>query len=119
MSRLSKSFRKVSSKVINKFGGTVTFKRISSGVYNASSGTVSETITTATIKGIVENVNQREINDLIHDNDKLLTIAASDLSFTPTTTDRVEKDGVNFQIIRINTDENDNQNIKYQIYLRQ
>ena len=58
------------------------------------------------------------INDLIKENDKILIIAASDLEQTPTTSDRVLVASIEYQIIRINIDENDNQNIKYEIYLR-
>ena len=118
MSRLSKSFRKVASTVLGKFGGDVTFKRITHGSYDTAIGSVSESITTTTIKGILQNVNQREINDLIKENDKILIIAASDLEQTPTTSDRVLIASIEYQIIRINIDENDNQNIKYEIYLR-
>tara|TARA_R100000231_G_scaffold83319_1_gene63550 strand:+ start:166 stop:525 length:360 start_codon:yes stop_codon:yes gene_type:complete len=118
MSRLSKSFRKVASTVLGKFGGDVIFKRITHGSYDTATGSVSESITTTTIKGILQNVNQREINDLIKENDKILIIAASDLEQTPTTSDRVLIASIEYQIIRINIDENDNQNIKYEIYLR-
>lgn len=118
MSRLSKAFRKVSSTVIGKFGGDITFKRITSGIYNVTAGSISESISSVTIKGILQNVNQRELNELIKENDKILIIAASDLTFVPTTTDRVVVAGIEYQIIRINTDENDNEQIKYEIYLR-
>jgi len=40
------------------------------------------------------------------------------LEQTPTTSDRVLIASIEYQIIRINIDENDNQNIKYEIYLR-
>ena len=118
MSKLSKSFRKVSSTVIGKLGGDVTFKRITHGSYDTATGSISESITSTTIKGILQNVNQREINDLIKENNKILTIAAKDLAHTPTTRDRVLIASIEYQIIRINTDENDNENIKYEIYLR-
>jgi|TARA_Y100000052_G_C2899919_1_gene56092 hypothetical protein len=118
MSRISKGLRNVSSKVLGKFGGDVTFKRITHGSYNTTTGTVSESVTSTTIKGILQNVNQREINDLIKENDKILIIAAADLAQTPTTSDRVLIASIEYQIIRINIDENDNQNIKYEIYLR-
>ena len=118
MSKISKGLRKVSSKVLGKFGGDVTIQNITSGIYNLNKGTVGETITNVTIKGLLQNVNQREVNDLIKENDKLLIIAASDLEFTPTTTDKVLVANIPYQIIRINIDENDNQNIKYEIYLR-
>tara|TARA_Y100001937_G_scaffold82560_1_gene111744 strand:+ start:128 stop:487 length:360 start_codon:yes stop_codon:yes gene_type:complete len=118
MSRISKGLRNVSSKVLGKFGGDVTYKRITHGSYDTTTGSVSESITTTTIKGILQNVNQREINDLIKENDKILIIAAADLAQTPTTSDRVLVASIEYQIIRINIDENDNQNIKYEIYLR-
>ena len=118
MSRISKGLRNVSSKVLGKLGGDVTFKRITHGSYDTATGSVSESITSTTIKGILQNVNQREINDLIKENDKILTIAAKDLEQTPTTSDRVLIASIEYQIIRINTDENDNENIKYEIYLR-
>ena len=118
MSRISKGLRNVSSKVLGKFGGDVIFKQITNGSYDTTSGSVSESITATTIKGILQNVNQREINDLIKENDKILIIAAADLAQTPTTSDRVLVASIEYQIIRINIDENDNQNIKYEIYLR-
>ena len=118
MSRLSKALRKVSSKVVFKFGGDITIKRISSGIYNPSIGTVSETITSVTIHGVLQNVNQREINDLIRDSDKICTIAGLDLTFVPTTTDRVSIVNIEYQIIRIKTTENDNSEIIYKLYLR-
>ena len=118
MSRLSKAFRKVSSTVLGKFGGDVTFQKITSGIYDVRTGDVGETISSETIKGLVQNVNQREINDLIKENDKIVTIAAKDLSFEPKVADRVIIKGISFQIIRINIDENDNENIKLDVYLR-
>jgi len=118
MSRLSKGLRKISSTVVGKFGGDVTIKRIISGSYKSSDGTVGETITSNTIKGTLQNVNSREINDLIKETDKICTIAASDLTFVPTITDRVTIVSIDYQIIRINTTENDNSEIKYKLYLR-
>ena len=111
MSRISKGLRNVSSKVLGKFGGDVTIRRFTAGKYNASDGTVTEGKTDVTIKGILQNVNQREVNELIKDNDKLLIIAAKDLTFTPTTSDRALVASIEYQIIRISIDENDNQNI--------
>ena len=118
MSQLSKAARKVTSKVLGKFGCNITFKKIVPGTYNVSLGSITETIETETIKGILQDVNQRETNALIKDNDKLLIIAASDLSFVPTVSDKVVVASIVYQIIRIYTDENDNENIKYEIYLR-
>ena len=63
-------------------------------------------------------VDLKSNNELIKDNDKLLIVAAKDLTFTPTTSDRALVASIEYQIIRIYVDENDNENIKYEIYLR-
>lgn len=118
MSRLSKGLRKISSTVVGKFGGNVTVQKITNGAYSTTDGTVSESISSETIKGTLQNVNLREVNDLIKETDKICTIAASDLTFIPTTTDRITIVSINYQIIRINTTENDNSEIKYKLYLR-
>tara|TARA_Y100001937_G_scaffold46015_1_gene64635 strand:- start:873 stop:1232 length:360 start_codon:yes stop_codon:yes gene_type:complete len=119
MSRISKGFRKISSKVLGKFGGNVTVQKINNGVYNTTDGTINESITSETVKGVLQNVNEREINDLIKETDKICSIAALDLTFVPTTQDRVTIVNINYQIIRILKTENDNQEIKYNLYLRQ
>ena len=103
---------------MGKFGGVVTIQKITNGAYNSTDGSVSESISSETIKGILQNVNQREVNDLIKETDKICSIAASDLTFVPTTGDRVTIVSINYQIIRITTTENDNQEIKYKLYLR-
>ena len=46
MSQLSKAARKVTSKVLGKFGGNITFKKIVPGTYNVSRGSITETIET-------------------------------------------------------------------------
>tara|TARA_Y100000401_G_C8255143_1_gene190327 strand:+ start:333 stop:692 length:360 start_codon:yes stop_codon:yes gene_type:complete len=118
MSKLSKAARKISSTVIGKFGGDIIYKRIINGIYNTSTGAISESITSVNISGVFQNVNQRETNDLIKENDKICIIAAKDLDFIPSTSDKITKTNIDYQIIRIFTDENDNSNIKYELYLR-
>lgn len=118
MSRFSKAARKVSSSVIGKFGGNIIFKKITNGNYNITTGAITESITSINIRGILQNVNLRETNDLIKENDKICIIAAKDLNFTPTTSDKISIANIDYQIIRIFVDENDNSNIKYELYLR-
>jgi len=118
MSRLSKGLSKISSTVLGKFGGDITIKRTTQSAYNVEDGTVVKSQTSVTIKGILQNVNQREVNDLIKETDKICSIAASDLTFVPTTSEEVTIVSINYKIIRIVTTENDNQEIKYKLYLR-
>jgi len=116
---LSTSLRSVASKVVNKFGGDVTFRRIVTGAYNASTGTVVENSTDTGIKGVLEDVSKREVSDLVQAGDKRLIIAAQDLNGTvPTTADKVVISGRVLQIIRVDTIEQDNQPITYELILR-
>lgn len=116
---LSSPLRKVASKVINKFGGDITFRSIAPSAYSTSTGAAAETATDADIKGVLEDVNKREVNDLIQAGDKRLIIAALDIDGTvPTITDKVVINSRVHQIIRVTTIEQDNEPITYELILR-
>jgi hypothetical protein len=115
---LAGSLRKTATKLMSKFGGDVTLRTVTSGVYNTTTGTASEATSDATIKGVLEDVNVREVGDLIQAGDRRLTIAAADVSAAPTTADRVIISGVTYQVVRIATIEQDNQPITYELILR-
>jgi|TARA_Y100000361_G_scaffold46858_1_gene40604 hypothetical protein len=112
------SLKKVSSKVITKFGGDVTVRIVTAGAYDTSDGTISETESDTTIKGILEDVNLREVNELVQAGDKRLTVAADDLTTAPETKDRVVISSVVHQIIRVETTEQDNTAITHELILR-
>jgi hypothetical protein len=115
---LASSLQKTASKLMGKFGGALTYRRVASGTYNASTGAVTETATDYAIRGVLQDVNAREVNDLIQASDKRLFIAAVDLAITPGTADRVVIGNVSHQIIRVQTIEQDNQAITYELILR-
>ncbi len=115
---LAKSLEKVASKVISKFGGDVTIRFIAAGSYNTTTGVVGETVSDTNIKGVLENVNLREVNELIQAGDKRLTIAANDLATAPETKDRVVISSVVHQIVSVKTTEQDNTAITYELILR-
>ena len=112
------SLKKVSSKVITKFGGDVTVRIVTAGAYDTSDGTIAETESDTTIKGILEDVNLREVNELVQAGDKRLTVAADDLTTAPETKDRVVISSVVHQIIRVETTEQDNTAITFELILR-
>ena len=115
---LANPLRKVASKVITKFGGEVTIRRITVGAYNTSTGTAAETTSDTVVRGVLEDVNVREVNDLIQSGDKRLTVAAADVAAVPSTADRVLIGGVTHQIIRVTTIEQDNTAITHELILR-
>jgi hypothetical protein len=115
---LASPLRKVASKLMARFGGVVTLRSVTTGVYNATTGTISETVTDTTVRGVLEDVNAREVNELVQAGDKRLTIAAADIAAAPKTADRVVIGGISHQIIRVDTIEQDNTAITYELILR-
>lgn len=115
---LASPLRKVASKLMAKFGGTATIRRVVTGAYNPTTGTVSETTTDTVVRGVLEDVNLREVNDLIQAGDKRLLIAAADISSAPTTADEVLISGTTHQVIEVRTIEQDNTAITYELILR-
>ena len=115
---LANALKKAASKTLSKLGGNVTMRKVTAGSYNATTGTISETTADTLVKGILENVTRSQVNDLIEQQDKILTIAANDLDYVPTTKDRVVISSVEFKIIAVNTNEQNNTPISFEIVLR-
>ena len=115
---LANPLRKVASKLMAKFGGVATLCRVTPGIYNPTTGTVSETTSDTELRGVLEDVNLREVNDLIQAGDKRLTIAAADTAAPPTMADRVIIESRTLQVIQVRTIEQDNTAITYELILR-
>ena len=115
---LANALKKAASKTLSKLGGDVTIRQVSTGSYNTTTGAITETTSDTTIKGSLNNVNRSEVNDLIESQDKILTISAGDLTFVPTTKDRVVISSVEFKIISISTNEQNNTPISFELVLR-
>jgi hypothetical protein len=115
---LANPLRKVASKLMARFGGVATIRRVAPGIYNPTTGTISETTSDTTVRGVLEDVNLREVNDLIQAGDKRLLIAAADLTSAPTTADRVIIESRTLQVIEVRTIEQDNTAITYELILR-
>ena len=86
---IAKALKKAASKTIKVLGGDITYRRVTTGIYNPTTGSMSEVKTDVSIKGVVSNVTRSEVTDLVSSQDKRLTISAGDITFTPTTFDRV------------------------------
>ena len=115
---IATSLKKVINKTVMKFGGDVTIKRTIASEYNAETGEVVKNKTETTIKGLLENVSNSEVNDLITQNDKKVTVSAKDLTFVPTTKDILVISSIEYQIIQIEIETAENINVSYIFYLR-
>jgi hypothetical protein len=115
---LSTSLRKTASKLVGRFGGLAIIRTTSSVTYNTATGAASETTTETSVRGVLESVNLREVNDLIQATDKKLLIAAADVGTVPTTADEVIITGTTYQVVRVFTIEQDNTAITHELILR-
>ena len=115
---LANALKKAASKTLSKLGGDVTIRRGSTGSYNTTTGAITETTSDTTIKGVLDNVSRSQVNDLIESQDKILTISANDITFVPTTKDRVVISSVEFKIISISVNEQNNTPISFELVLR-
>ena len=115
---LANALKKAASKTLSKLGGNVTIRKVTASSYNTTTGVIDETTAETTIKGILENVTRSQVNDLIEQQDKILTISANDLDYIPTTKDRVFISNIEFKIISVFTNEQNNTPISFELVLR-
>ena len=115
---LASSLEKVASNVIEALGADVTIRYVTAGAYNTTTGVIGESENDTNIKGVVENIKQSEVNELIQASDKRLIVAAKELATAPETKDRVVISSVVHQIIQVETIDQDNTAITYELVLR-
>ena len=115
---LAQSLEKVAGNVIDALGADVTIRYVTAGTYNTTTGAITETTSDTAIKGVVEAISQREVNDLVQASDKRLIVAAKELATAPETKDRVVISTVVHQIIQVRTVDQDNTAITYELVLR-
>ena len=115
---IANALKKAASKTIKVLGGDITYRRVTTGIYNPTTCSKSEVKTDVSIKGVVSNVSKAEVSDLVSSQDKRLTISAGDITFTPTTFDRVVISGTEHKVVQINTNEQGNTAISFDIFLR-
>ena len=72
-----KGFRKAAKKVLKAVGGDVTIRKVTGAAYNTATGTMGETTADTTVKGFVENVIARQVDDLVKATDKLQELSWS------------------------------------------
>ena len=123
---LKAALRKVADTAIKKVGGDVTVNFVTRGAYNTTTGEVSESITSETVKGVLDDVKKSEINELAYGANKVnhlqiekrLTVSALSLGSEPMPDDKVTIESKIYQIVTVETVEQDNEAIIYDIYLK-
>lgn len=115
---LNAALRNLASTLLDQFGGDITLRRVTTGAYNTTTGSAAETVTDTALRGLLEGISLREVNDLVQAGDKRLTVAAADVPSAPTTADRIVIGSRNLQIIEVRTIEQDSEPITYELILR-
>jgi hypothetical protein len=115
---LAQSLEKVAGRVIDALGADVTIRYVTAGIYNTTTGVIGETESDTAIKGVVQAIRQNEVNDLVQASDKRLIVPAVELATAPETKDRVVISSVVHQIIEVQTIDQDNTAITYELILR-
>ena len=115
---LADSLGKVATNVIKALGADVTIRYVTAGSYNTTTGTVTETTSDTAVKGVVQGISNREVDELIKTTDKRLIIAANDVVTAPSTKDSAVISSVEYQIIQVNTIDQDNTAITHEMVLR-
>ena len=115
---LANALKKAASASLKKLGGDVTIKRQTDGIYDAASGTYFSNESSVTVKGALSNVSMNQVGGLIESQDRVLKISAGDITFVPTTKDSVIVSNIEFKIIRVSIDEQNNIPISYDLLLR-
>ena len=115
---LATAFKKLSNKTLMKLGGYVTVKRTTGSSYNVDNGTVLKNQTSVTVKASFEAVSSSEVNDLISQNDKKIMVSAEPFTFVPTPKDTVVVSSIEYKIIRVDKEVQDNIDVLYVLYLR-
>lgn len=94
----------VSLNLIADKGRNVTHVKQGTNVYSPSAGTFTEgTATETTIKAVFTNFKLSDIDgELIRKDDKMLLVAASSISFEPTTEDKIKEGSTEWAVVAVN-----------------
>ena len=115
---IASSLKKVANKTIMRFGGDIIIRRTTETSYNITDGAIIKDTSDTTVKGLLEKISKTEVNDLISQNDKKVIASGKDLTFTPTTKDKILISSIEYKIIQIDTDTAQNTDVVYIFYLR-
>jgi hypothetical protein len=110
--------RKVSSQLITKFGATITLTRVTEGVYDPSTGSTTNTETSETIIGVVDEYKSYDfVNGLAVAGDKKIICAASDVA-KPNLADKLTVQGIVYSILNVTETVSGEQDALYTLQAR-
>jgi hypothetical protein len=117
----------ISSKLMNKFGSTITITTVSEGVYDPTTSTqTGGSTSTQTIKGVIEEYAEsiRFLGDKLQggtsiiEGDKKITIAAKDVATKPNVGDKCLALGQLFTILGVASQQSTEATALYVLHIR-
>lgn len=102
MAILDKPLRKVSSRLLKRFGTNVTLIRRSAPTYDVVTGTSTESSQQYRLKAVIQDYKANELRDgLIKVGDRRIIFASADLTFEPQPSDQLLFGGIIHNVISI------------------
>lgn len=106
MTALDNKFRPLATKLIAKYGKSVTHTSVSAGTYNTATGEAANTDSASTIKSIIEDYGSLKDSSGFESGhilagDKKFTIAAQSFTTAPKEADKITVDGVVYSVVRV------------------
>ena len=101
MSWLDDHLRPVAQDLISRHGTEMTLKKKGVPTYDPASGTVTETAEETSLSGVIEDVDVAHPDGVVRRGDRMVTVAAGDISADPSPGDEVEIKGEAFQVISV------------------
>jgi hypothetical protein len=118
MGLLDAPLRAVSKNLMAKFGTSCTIRSVTHGAYSATAGKSVESVLDTATRGVLEEYRAHEFGDTVKVGDRKLTVAASELAFTPDTEDRVLIGSTLYRVIRVETVQATDEAALYQFQIR-
>jgi hypothetical protein len=115
---LDAAVRKAAKTVLAKFGTSTVIRRVTSTAYDTTTGKMAPVTTDTTVKGRFEEYTDRQFSETIKAGDRKLTIAAEDLTFTPSPAEKVVTAGIVYQIVNVKQEMATDQAALYTLQLR-
>lgn len=99
---LDAKFRSLATNMLQAYGKEVIFKQITQGVYDPNTGSVTTTTTNHTVYTLLQNPDDSQLATGQYRIDQVIAlISAEELGIEPTMNDKINIDGVDWNISAI------------------
>jgi len=117
--KLDKQMRGLSQRLIDEYGKPVTLKEFTGNTFDPSTGTNTPSYSNHSVNGVIDDYSEnRTDGTLVKVGDLRLSVPAKDLTFNPSTEDKVVIDSVEWSIVNPQRIYSGEQVATYQLQIR-